>query len=163
MDDETRGVPPPPGGELPPDFTYSPPRAEDQSPTPPAPEGQAHTPEVVEPSETALEIGGGTKLPPPPPPPPPPPAKTEDEDEEDEEEEGMLRMSFMDHLEELRSRIIKSLYGLLVAFVGSLVFAGQLWEVISEPAIAALKHLNVVPPKLAQLTPMESFSVIWVQ
>src|SRR6267378_3885532 len=131
MDDETRGVPPP-GGELPPDFTYSPPQAEDQSPTPPAPEGHAHTPEVVEPSETALEIGGGTQ-----PPPPPPPVKTEDEDEDDEEEEGMLRMSFMDHLEELRSRIIKALYGLLLAFVGSLVFAGQLWEVISEPAIAA--------------------------
>ncbi len=163
MDDETRGVPPP-GGEVPPDFTFAPPRAEDQSPTPPAAEGPAHNPEVVEPTQTALETGGGTKLPPPPPPPPPPPAKTEDDDDEtDEEEDGMLRMSFMDHLEELRSRIIRALYGLLISFVLSLVFAGQLWDIISEPAISALKHLNVVPPKLAQLTPMESFSVIWVQ
>src|SRR5690242_9287439 len=40
---------------------------------------------------------------PPPPPPPPPPAE-----EEDEEEEGMLRMSFMEHLEELRTRILRS-------------------------------------------------------
>jgi sec-independent protein translocase protein TatC len=72
-------------------------------------------------------------------------------------------MSFMEHLEELRSRIIKALYGLLVAFILSLVFAGQLWDIISEPAVSALKHLGVVPPKLAQITPMESFSIIWVQ
>jgi len=72
-------------------------------------------------------------------------------------------MSFMDHLEELRSRIIKALYGLLVSFVLSLTFANELWIIISEPAISALKHLNVVPPKLAQLEPMESFSIIWVQ
>jgi sec-independent protein translocase protein TatC len=160
--DETRGVPPP-GGEVPPDdFTYSPPRAEDQSPTPPGPEGveSAH---YQDSKVAVVDVGGGTKLPPPPPPPPPPPAKTEDEDDEDPEEEGMLRMSFMDHLEELRSRIIKALYGLLLSFVCSLVFAGQLWDIISEPAISALKHLHVVPPKLAQLTPMESFSVIWVQ
>jgi len=89
--------------------------------------------------------------------------KTEDEDEEDEEEQGMLRMSFMEHLEELRSRIIKALYGLLVSFVVSLTFANELWKIISEPAIAALTHLNVIPPKLAQLEPMESFSIIWVQ
>src|SRR5258708_37452470 len=153
MDDETRGVPPP-GGELPPDFTYTPPRAEDQSPTPPAPEeGSVHNPEVVEPPQTAVEAGA--KLPPPPPP-PPPPAKTEDEDEADEEEEGMLRMSFMDHLEEVRSRVIKALYWLLLSFVGSLVFAGQLWDIISEPAVVALKHLKVEPPQLEHLTPMES-------
>jgi sec-independent protein translocase protein TatC len=72
-------------------------------------------------------------------------------------------MSFMEHLEELRSRIIKALYGLLVAFILSLVFAGPLWDIISEPAVSALKHLHVVPPRLVQITPMESFSIIWVQ
>jgi sec-independent protein translocase protein TatC len=91
--------------------------------------------------------------------PPPPPAVSP----EDEEEESMLRMSFMEHLEELRSRIIKALYGLGVAFVLALVFAGKLWDIISEPAIDALKHLHVDPPQLAQLTPMEAFSVIWVE
>ncbi|MBV9768219.1 MAG: twin-arginine translocase subunit TatC, partial [Bryobacterales bacterium] len=39
----------------------------------------------------------------------------------------------------------------------------KLWDIISDPAIEALKHLHVNPPRLAQLTPMESFSVIWVQ
>jgi sec-independent protein translocase protein TatC len=92
------------------------------------------------------------------PPPPSPPA-----DEEDQDDEGMLRMSFMEHLEELRTRIIRSLYGLALAFLLSLIYAGKLWDIISDPAVAALKHLGVNPPRLAQLTPMESFSIIWVK
>lgn len=75
----------------------------------------------------------------------------------------MLRMSFMEHLEELRSRILKAVYGLAVAFVASLIYAGKLWDIISDPAVEALKHLKVDPPQLAQLTPMESFSIIWVK
>ena len=139
MEDENQGVPPPPGeGPSPPQH----PTAEAQLPdSPPA--------EPVETAQTGLIL--------PPPPPPPPPAAPEEEDE------GMLRMSFMEHLEELRSRIIKALYGLLVAFVFALVFAGKLWDIISDPAVEALKHLHVEPPQLAQLTPMESFSIIWVK
>ena len=34
---------------------------------------------------------------------------------EDDEEEGMLRMSFMDHLEELRHRLLMVVYGMIVA------------------------------------------------
>ena len=52
-----------------------------------------------------------------PPPPPPPPSTPDDEEEDDEEEGGMLRMSFMEHLEELRGRILKALVGVGVAFV----------------------------------------------
>jgi len=119
----------------------------------PSPEGEASPVET-----TAVVVQAGGAQPPAVPPPPPP-----DDDEDDPEEQGMLRMSFMEHLEELRSRIIKALYGLLVAFVLSLVFAGPLWDIISEPAVAALKHLKVNPPHLVQITPMESFSIIWVQ
>ena len=72
-------------------------------------------------------------------------------------------MSFMEHLEELRSRILKAVYGLVVAFVVSLIYAGKLWDIISDPAVEALKHLQVEPPQLAQLTPMEGFSIIWVK
>jgi len=75
----------------------------------------------------------------------------------------MLRMSFMEHLEELRSRIIRALWGLGIAFVLSLGFANKLWDVVSDPAVEALKHLHVNPPRLAQLTPMEGFSIIWVE
>jgi sec-independent protein translocase protein TatC len=75
----------------------------------------------------------------------------------------MLRMSFMEHLEELRNRIIRALYGLGIAFVLSLGFANKLWDFVSDPAVDALKHLNVNPPRLVILTPMEAFSVIWVE
>ena len=84
-------------------------------------------------------------------------------DGEDEEEQGMLRMSFMEHLDELRMRIIRCLMGLAVAFLASLIFAGKLWDIISEPAVQALKHLGVNPPKLVMTVPMEGFSIIWVK
>ncbi|MFO0284373.1 MAG: hypothetical protein ACK532_20945, partial [Acidobacteriota bacterium] len=67
-------------------------------------------------SVPALNQPGGLEqplvtLPPQAPPPPEPEAE-----EEDEDEEGMLRMSFLDHLEELRSRIIKAVVGLVVTY-----------------------------------------------
>jgi sec-independent protein translocase protein TatC len=164
MDDETKGVSPP-EGEGPPEVHEPPAPATEGADRPPAPEGSetahetgTYDPSTVDPSKALIpaEAGGPQS----PPPPPPPPAKVE---EEDEEEDGMLRMSFMEHLEELRSRIIKSLWGLFVAFVSSLAFANKLWDIISEPAVEALKHLGVNPPRLAQLTPMEAFTVIWVK
>jgi sec-independent protein translocase protein TatC len=84
-------------------------------------------------------------------------------DGEDEEEQGMLRMSFMEHLDELRMRIIRCLMGLAVAFLASLIFAGKLWDIISDPAVEALKHLGVNPPHLVMTVPMEGFSIIWVK
>ena len=92
----------------------------------------------------------------PPPPPPPPPT----EEEEDEDDDGMLRMSFLDHLEELRSRIIKAVVGLVVAYAGCLIFAGKLWEIVSEPAAAALRSIGA-KPNLAQLAPMDGFLVVY--
>lgn len=70
-------------------------------------------------------------------------------------------MSFMEHLEELRTRIIRALVGLVVAFVACIGFADSLWRVVSEPAVVALQHLHANPAKLAQITPMESFMIIW--
>ena len=126
---------------------------EDDKPGVPSPDGEVvATPPVEVVTETGLIRR------PPPPPPPSPPA-----DPQDEEEDRMLRMSFMEHLEELRNRIIRALYGLGIAFVLSLGFANKLWDFVSDPAIEALKHLHVNPPRLAQLTPMEGFSVIWVE
>src|SRR5579862_2110598 len=140
MADDTEGVPPP-GGEGSPDAG------------PPPSHGEVVlTPHVEVVAESSLIRR--------PPPPPPPPAEPP---EQDDEESGMLRMSFMGHLEELRARIINALYGLAVAFVLALVFAGKLWDIISDPAVEALKHLHVEPPQLAQLTPMEAFSIIWVK
>jgi sec-independent protein translocase protein TatC len=96
--------------------------------------------------------------PPAPPPPPPPPI-----DEEDQEEEGMLRMSFLEHLEELRTRIIQTLIGLAVAFAVSLIFSNSLWLIVSAPAIDALKQLKVNPPTLVSIEPLEQFSIVYVK
>jgi sec-independent protein translocase protein TatC len=106
-----------------------------------------------EPAQTAVQI-----VQPPPPPPPPP----EDEEESDEEESGMLRMSFMDHLQELRVRILRALIGVGVAFIVSLTFTDRLWRIVQSPAVDALKHLHL-NPQLVMITPMEGFSIIYVK
>jgi sec-independent protein translocase protein TatC len=104
---------------------------------------------------TAVTVtrGGGGRTPPPPNPP----------GSDNDGEEGMLRMSFLEHLQELRSRIIKMVMGVLVAVVVSLTFCNQLWRLIAAPAIEALTTLGIKPPTLKAITPMEQFNVIWVK
>ncbi len=71
-------------------------------------------------------------------------------------------MSFLEHLEELRRRLILALGGFGVAFALCLVFANQLWRIISAPGIQALQNVGA-EPKLVFLRPTESFSTIWVK
>jgi sec-independent protein translocase protein TatC len=96
--------------------------------------------------------GGGRK----------PPSPPSDGGGGDEEEDGMLRMSFLEHLEELRSRILKALMGVGVAFLLCIWFSDELWKVVREPAAAALKTLGY-NPDLVQITPMETFNILWVK
>jgi sec-independent protein translocase protein TatC len=103
--------------------------------------------------QSVSQAGGGYN-------PPPPPKPPDDEDEEDEE--GMARMSFLEHLEELRTRIIRILIGFVVAFVGSLYFAPEIWKIIAAPAVKALTNLGFTP-KLVAIAPMEQFSIIWMK
>jgi len=74
----------------------------------------------------------------------------------------MLRMSFLEHLEELRARIIRMVIGVAVAFVGSLSFSNQLWSFVCQPAVTALNTLHY-DPELVQIAPMEAFQIIWVK
>jgi sec-independent protein translocase protein TatC len=78
----------------------------------------------------------------------------------DDEEEHMLRMSFLEHLEELRSRLIRALLGVAVAFGVSLTFSSQLWDFVRQPAVQALQTLHF-EPDLVQIAPMEGFNIIW--
>ena len=94
--------------------------------------------------------GSGGSLPPPP-------------EEEDGEDGGMLRMSFLEHLEEMRHRIIRALQGFGIAFLVCIVFANQLWDIVRAPAVDALKKIGVNPPVLVINEPMEGFSIIWVK
>ncbi len=59
----------------------------------------------------------------------------------------MLRMSFMGHLEELRSRLLRAIGGLLVVFVLSIGFCKDLWNVVSAPAVTALTASGHKSPK----------------
>jgi sec-independent protein translocase protein TatC len=107
--------------------------------------------------ETGLERlrnlfgGGGERIPGPPRPP---------SDDEDAEEDGMLRMSFLEHLEELRSRIIRILIGFGVALGIALTFTLPLWHMVVKPAKEALTA-NGYQPTLAQHSPMDAFNIIW--
>lgn len=113
---------------------------------------RALTPEPAPVKPVPAAGGGGSKG--------APPATSSDDDSDDE---GMLRMSFLEHLEELRSRIFKMLLGIGVAFALSLTFSNQLWRFVSAPARAALTQLGIDPPDLVQITPMEVFNVIYVK
>ena len=87
----------------------------------------------------------------------------DDDEDEDPEERGMLRMSFMGHLEELRTRLLRAIIGVVLAFVLSITFCKPLWNIISAPAVQALKNLGINPPNLVYLTPMEGFNVIYIK
>ncbi len=80
-----------------------------------------------------------------------------------DEEEGMVRMSFLDHLEELRHRIIMIVYGMAVAFAFALIFRNQMFDWMTHPAHAALAHLGINPPELAQISPMDIFQITWMK
>jgi sec-independent protein translocase protein TatC len=97
------------------------------------------------------------------PPPPPAPSAPSESEEDEPDEEGMLRMSFLEHLEELRSRILRALAGLAVAFLLSLTFSETLWGVVQEPAAVALQSLGYKDTGLIFTSPMESFSIIWIK
>ncbi|HPT27870.1 MAG TPA: twin-arginine translocase subunit TatC [Bryobacteraceae bacterium] len=100
------------------------------------------------------------------PPPPDPPAlsppSSAPEPEDDAEDEGMLRMSFMEHLEELRLRIIRALGGIAAAFAVCIFYSNEIWNAVRMPAATALKQLGL-PGELAQITPTEAFSIIWIK
>ena len=124
---------------------------EDHSPAAPT-----VTVEPAAPPPAALvKSSGGGRTPPAPPPP--------DEDEDDGEDEGMLRMSFLEHLEELRARLIRMLIGVGIAFVASLTFSDKLWLFVQEPAHEALLRLGIKPPNLVAIDPMDQFNIVWVK
>jgi sec-independent protein translocase protein TatC len=62
--------------------------------------------------------------------------------EDDDEEDGMLRMSFLDHLGELRSRIIRALVGFGIVFFLCVVFSERLWLIVQAPAVEAFHRLT---------------------
>ena len=154
--DEPKGGGPPPDEHEP--YNYPDDPYYTGVPEPPAPEFVKPPEPSKTPDEKAVipataAGGGGSRTPPPPPPP---------DDEGDGEEEGMLRMSFLEHLEELRTRIVRALWGFGVVFLVCIVFCNELWRVIQAPATDALHKIGIKDGKLVILSPMEGFMIIWV-
>ena len=95
---------------------------------------------------------------------PPPPANGDDDDEEDEDD--MARMSFLEHLEELRTRIVWALGGLLIVYLGCLAYAKDLLEFVLTPFYAAVEGITTKsgdPIRIININPLEQFQVIYIK
>lgn len=80
----------------------------------------------------------------------PPPPRANDDDEDDD---IGGKMSFLEHLDELRTRIIRSLLAVLVGFVISFAFIERIFRFIMEPLQAVLPDGG----KLIYTEPAEAF------
>jgi sec-independent protein translocase protein TatC len=76
------------------------------------------------------------------------------------EDEELLRMTFVEHLTELRARLIRALLGLGAAFAISLTFTDALWRFVQRPAAQALLAAGF-PPQLFVFDPTDAFQIIW--
>ncbi len=126
------------------------------------PYGYGYDPYAREDAPTAAVVVAPAKVETPAAPPPPPESTGSPAGDDDDDDDGMLRMSFLGHLEELRSRIIKVVAGIAAGFLAALIFAQDLWLLVSAPAATALASLGF-EPTLAQLTPMDAFTTIYVK
>ena len=67
-------------------------------------------------------------------------------------------MSFLDHLGELRTRIIRMLAGVVVIYLAALIFSPELFAIFRTPFNAAYPGVQ-----LAQLTPTEQFYIQYIK
>jgi sec-independent protein translocase protein TatC len=77
-----------------------------------------------------------------------------------DEDDALLRMSFLEHLVELRSRIIKALIGFGVIFLACIAFSDRLWLIVQAPAVEAFRKLG--SGELVGINAMEQFEIIWM-
>lgn len=70
----------------------------------------------------------------------------------------MPAMSFLDHLEELRRRIIYSIIAVTVGFFACWRYADHIYQFMQQPIMEAL-HRNRMPEKLVYLNPTEPFNL----
>lgn len=76
---------------------------------------------------------------------------------------GMLRMSFLEHLEELRTRIIRALWGFGAVFLICLAESERLFNIAMAPGWAALGRTGIPGAAFTALTVMEQFQIVYVK
>ena len=72
--------------------------------------------------------------------------------------DSLPAMGFLEHLEELRRRIIFSIIAMAVGFFACWGYAEKIYEVMQRPIMVALKH-NGMAEKLVYLNPTEPFNM----
>ena len=76
----------------------------------------------------------------------------------DAEKDGLPAMGFLEHLEELRRRIIYSLIAVGVGFLLCWGYAEKIYEIMQRPIMVALQR-NGISEKLVYLNPTEPFNM----
>lgn len=66
-----------------------------------------------------------------------PPDIVIDEDDDDEDEVEASKAPLLDHLNELRSRLVKVIVGMLIAFVVGLYFSEEVFNILAKPYMDA--------------------------
>jgi len=77
---------------------------------------------------------------------------------DEEPHDSMPAMSFLEHLEELRRRIIYSIIAIAVGFFACWGYAEKIFEIMQRPIMEALKH-NGMSQTLVYLNPTEPFNL----
>src|SRR5437868_660648 len=76
----------------------------------------------------------------------------------EKEKDNLPAMGFLEHLEELRRRIIFSLIAVAVGFFACWGYAERIYGIMQRPIMVALEH-NGMPEKLVYLNPTEPFNM----
>ena len=74
------------------------------------------------------------------------------------EETNGKQMSFLEHLEELRQRLLRSVLGLLAGFAVGFYFAKNFYNYLARPLTTTLHQLGV-PDKLVYTNPVDPFNL----
>jgi sec-independent protein translocase protein TatC len=77
---------------------------------------------------------------------------------QDDEKESMPTMGFLDHLEELRKRIIYSVVAVAVGFFACWGYADRIYDVMQRPIMTALRNHHLTET-LVYLNPTEPFNL----
>ena len=86
-----------------------------------------------------------------------PPPKNPDNDPEDEELSGK-QMSFLEHLEELRQRLLRSVISIIVGFGICFYFADKIYGYLAKPLTDTLRALHM-SDKLVYTNPIDPFNL----
>ncbi|MBM3787480.1 MAG: twin-arginine translocase subunit TatC [Acidobacteria bacterium] len=74
----------------------------------------------------------------------------------------LASMTFLEHLEELRSRLLRIVAGLALGYAAAILFAEPMWVAIQSPAEVVLTRLGF-PPHLVILDPSDAFTIIYIK